>query len=263
MRRNRGQWMPNLAVAGTQDEGGAQEKCAGTEHVNELSLKKPAGLVVGAVCLLVGVSALVGAPLALLAFKPLWYLLGFEIVVLVAAAFGLLVAAGRHADGPGLALLCVAGAIAAASFFGNQSATNRDGPNFNLMAGPVLGYISHNKEHTVDRLIGGVTLYLVLRLAAAGVLAAGAAWVVLARRPQDSMPSLIKALGFGASLLVVLIGSWKLRAQTANLGAFATTMLGLLVGVVALGLLSAAVHFAIRAFEYGRIREGPGPRVTR
>ena len=231
--------------------------------MSELSLKRPLGLALGAVCALVGVSALAGAPLSLFAVKPLWYLLGFEIVVLIAAAYGLLIAMGKFSDGPGLALLCVAATFAAASFFGNQSATNRDGPSFNLMAGPVLGYISKNKEHTIDRLIGGVTLFLMLRLAAAGLIAVGAAWVVLQRRPRESLPSLLKAGAFGAGLLGVMAAAWKLRSQTANLGGFAATMIALVVGLLALGLLSATVHFAIRAFELGRIRdEPPRPRPT-
>ena len=41
----------------------------------------------------------------------------------------------------------------------------------------------------------------------------------------------------------------------ASLGAFASTLATLVVGVIALGLLAGAVHFAIRAFEFGRIRE--------
>lgn len=229
----------------------------GAIGVSELSIKRPAGLVLGAACALVGVSALVGAPLSLFALRPLWYLLGFEIVVLIAAVYGVLVAAGKFRDGPGLALICIAATIAAASFFGNQSATNRDGASFNLMAGPVVGYISSNKERTLDRLIGGVTLYLVLRLAAAGVIAAGAAWVVLARRPRESLPSLFKSLVSCVSLLGVLIGAWALRSQAAGLGGFASTMIALIVGVLAVGLLSASVHFAIRAFEFGRLRDEP------
>jgi hypothetical protein len=225
-------------------------------------MKRPVGLVVAVVCALVGVSALIGAPLSLFAFKPLWYLLGFEIVVLIAAVFGVLVAIGRFGDGPGLALLCVAATIAGASFFGNQSGTNRDAKNFNPMSGPTLGHISHNSEHTIDRLIGGVTLFLVLRIAAAGVIAAGAAWVVLVRRPRESMSSLMKAGAAGVCLLGVMIGAWKLRGMTASMGGFATTILGLIVGVVVLGLLAATVHFAIRAFEFGRVRDdSPGARA--
>ena len=49
--------------------------------MSELSLKKPLGLMLAIVCAVVALSAAAGAPLALFADKPLYFLMGFEVHV--------------------------------------------------------------------------------------------------------------------------------------------------------------------------------------
>lgn len=213
--------------------------------MNELSLKKPVGLGLAIVCAAVALSALAGAPLALMAEKPLYFLLGFEIVILIASVFGVLAAVGRFAEGPGLTLLCVAAIVAIASLLGDQTAKLS-----NLLSGPVVVQVRRAQVEW------DITLFLALRSAAAAVIGAGAGWVVLSRRPKESAASLVRGLGSAVALVVIVGGAWALRGSIAKLGPFVATLAALAIGVIALGLFAAAVHFVIRAFEFGRVRDG-------
>jgi hypothetical protein len=125
------------------------------------------------------------------------------------------------------------------------------------MAGPIVAHLS--RDGRFDHLIGGVTLFLALRFAAAALIGAGAGWIVLARRPKDSLPSILQAAIFTGVLAGVLVAGWKLHPQAASWGPFPHTLATLAFGVLVLGLLAGAVHCSIRAFEFGRLRDNPPP----
>ncbi|HMN40675.1 MAG TPA: hypothetical protein PKE29_07490 [Phycisphaerales bacterium] len=210
----------------------------------DLSPKKPIGLVLAIVCGAVALSALAGAPLALFAAKPLYFLMGFEVVILVAGVFGVLAAMGRFAEGPGLTLLCVAAIVAIGSLLGDQTAKLT-----NPLSGPIVVQVRRAQVEW------DVTLFFALRLVAAGLIGVGAGWVVLARRPRESAGSLVRGLAALGAFVAIVGGGWALRGAIGRLGPFVATLVGLAAAVAALGLLAAGVHFIVRAFEFGRIRE--------
>jgi hypothetical protein len=90
--------------------------------------------------------------------RPIWALIGFELITLLAGGFGLAVAAGRFSIAPGLALACVAGTVLVASVFGYLGATGQIG-DWKLQS------------------------WLLVRTAASVLLGLLAAWVVLRRVP--------------------------------------------------------------------------------
>ena len=199
------------------------------------------GVVNGAIAL----SAITGAAAALLSHSTLWYMLGFEVITLAAAVFGVLIAMGRFGDGPALGLLCVVGAVAAGSVLGDLSTFLA-----NPIGGPVLR--TYGKGGMVEL---PITLFMTLRLAAAGIVALGAAWIVLSRSPREALRSLARGLACGAMLMIVLFLAWRLRCHAASFGALIRTLGGISIGVIALGLAAAAVHYIVRAFEFGRIHD--------
>jgi hypothetical protein len=178
-------------------------------------------------------------------------MLGFEIISLVSALFGVFVAWGRFSTGPAMALLCVMGAVAVGSVLGDLS-TNSGNP----VGGQVLYTYGKNGMFEIP-----ITLFMVGRLAASGLLGICASWVVLERRPKESLPSLVRGVVCGVLLIVLLACVWKGRTYAAGLGSLVRTFGILGVGVASLGLLAAAVHFTIRAFEFGRLRDD-GPAAT-
>ena len=79
---------------------------------------------------------------------------------------------------------------------------------------------------------------LALRLLAAAVIGAGAAWVVLARRPRESARSMVRGRAAAALLVVVVGGAWGLRSFAISLGPVVTTLAALAAAVIALGLFA-------------------------
>jgi hypothetical protein len=196
-------------------------------------------LTIAALSGLTLLSALAGAGAALVAnARPAWGLLGFEIVIAVAAVFGLLMAGGRggrYREGPGLAAACIAG-----TFF----------------VGSVLGYLSLQPPT-----LGGVGLkpFLAVRLLASAAVAAAGAYCVLSRHPR-SWRLLLIGLLLGAPVVgaAAVVALPQLRGVLAPIaGAGTVAQLGAAVGAfVILGaLLCASADFIIRAFE-----QGAGPR---
>ncbi|MBS0192326.1 MAG: hypothetical protein U0573_06845 [Phycisphaerales bacterium] len=58
---------------------------------------------------------------------PAWALIAFELLTALAGGFGLALAAGRFAEGPGMALACISGTILASSILGYLGATGQIG----------------------------------------------------------------------------------------------------------------------------------------
>lgn len=192
--------------------------------------------------------------------QPYWMVVGFEVVVLAASAVALLFSRGKFRDGPGMALLCVAGPI--------------------FVAG-VLGYLS--TKPTASLLLHGRAVamkpWALAHAGAAGVLAMLSAYEVM-RRNTRSLYYLARAAMAGAPLAAMLAAAWMLyrKSQTAQaayealvedailkgqsppptpepfLPPSVTWLGGSLGAVVALVLFCACAHCVIRAFEMGRPR---------
>lgn len=187
----------------------------------------------GLLCGLTLLSALAGAYWGLAGLWPrvAWPLVGFEIVTIVACAFGLLVARGRFADGVGLTILCIAGLI---------------------MTAGVLAWLGANKVHA------GVNLkpFMLARLGAAGILYALAAMSEVWYSPAAAK-TLVKSIAYGIVFVAVVAAflyfrnapvmdkmqGWREGARLAGLGAAA-----ILAVIGACG----GVHLAVRAFTIAR-----------
>lgn len=195
--------------------------------MTKLSIKHPVGLLVACVGGAITASAIASLSLGALGPTHPPFMLGFEFITAIAGVFAVLVALGRFSLGPALALLCVAGAVGVGSFLGHRS------------AGGFLG--------------GAAQIYLLGRCSAAFLLLTAAAWLVLARRPHESVASLVRGMLFGFGLVLMIVGLWLSRGHIWALGPAVKALVMLFGGVVGLGLLAASVHFTIRAFEFGRV----------
>jgi hypothetical protein len=205
----------------------------------------PLRAVVMAISVIVAISAAAGAFLAVVqpslaaGQRVSWTLMGFELVILIAAGIGVFAARGFYREGPALALACVAGTILLGSAMGWQGA---------------------------GRQLVGVSLtpFLAARALASAILGAVAAWAVLSRNGRSWRPLVLGLMcGIpvltGCAALVVpairrpletaLANSPVLQLGAALLGYFAATV-----------LLSACVHLIVRAFELGR---EPGSATSR
>jgi hypothetical protein len=196
-------------------------------------LSKPAALLVLILSAVVALSALVGGAIMLTTDKPSWFFVGFELVVVMAGVFGVLLGRGKFSEAPAMVLLCLAGAVG---------------------VGSVLGYVGAGRN------LAGVDLrmWVVGRVAAAGVFAALAGLTVLSRRPGPAW----RALGIGAVFGVLTVGAlalgWFGRGWLAAAGApnVVKLVVALVLAVVVVGLLSAAVHYTVKAFATGRLDAG-------
>lgn len=194
-----------------------------------MALPRPIWMLLGLLSGLVAASAGVTAVLALVQ-KPgaAWFLAWFEVVVLTAGVFGVLLARGRFRDGPAIALLCIAGCVAVGSF---------------------LGYLSAGRT-----LMGqSMTVFLLGRVAAGGVFAAAAGLDVLLRRPGQSVPLLMKGLLAGIPVLVVAAMAVRTSALATINGLHPMVQFGVYIGafVVLTAMSCAAAHWTIRAFALG------------
>ncbi len=190
-------------------------------------------VAVAATSAIAGISGLAMA--ALILFNPpvYWFMLGFEVLITVAAVFGVLLSLGRFRDGPALALLCIAGAVG---------------------AGGLLGYVGSGKT-----LVGIDLKYLlVLRAALAAAFALAAAAVVLARRPRASLPLLATGIGAGVALVALGAGFWAARGTLAGAAGPVRVIAFTVAGVLVICLVSAAGHYLIRAFAIADESPEPG-----
>jgi hypothetical protein len=216
--------------------------------------------VVGVVAAVVA-AVTIGAVL-MRAEQPYWMVVGFEVVVLIAAGFAVGIARGKFRDGPGMALLCVAGT---------------------LMVAGVLGYISTKGTQGVLKLQGRsvpMKPWALLHLAGAGLMALLAAYEVL-RRNSRSMYYIARGAMAGVPLAAIVgVAAMLYRKSQATERAYQSAVEaalmagkdapaapepvvaswvswlgGSLAAVAALVLFSACAHCVIRAFEMGRATE--------
>jgi hypothetical protein len=195
-----------------------------------LALAGLASLGLGALALLRGFQGATASP-------PLPFTIVFDSLGLLAAVFGLLAALGKFNYGPAVALTSVAGVSVVAAGLG-----------FDTSAG---GFSAIPRDPMV-----------LVRVALSGVILALGATIVLVRQPKESF----RRVAVGVLLLVAAVGVgaiWTLPPLRAWLSS--KTVLGLASAVVALiatatllvGLVSAAGHNLIRAFEFGSAKDAP------
>lgn len=180
-------------------------------------------------------SAVAGLAFAATSRPPLWFLLGFEAMIVLAAVFGVLFGSGRFHDGPAICLLCIAGTIGLCS---------------------LLGFQSVRLASSVD-----VTPWFIARGCAAMVFGGLAALTVIVRDPRVAIPDLAKAGALGGVLVLTAVALWLTRGRIGSMPGWAEFVVWLIAGVWMLGLLAPGVHLAIRGFaradQSGRTPERP------
>lgn len=198
------------------------------------SIRLLVGFVAGATLL----SALATAVLAIvMPPKPLWTLLGFEILTAVLAAMTLPAARGAYRQGPGLALTCFAGAFFTATVIGFYSGQGQLGSWFKLWA--------------VARV--GLALLLGVCAALTVLIRNPRSWGLLAKGLLLALPPLALAVLLVLGRAGFIMNERDGLAETLRIG-------GLMVlGVVVGGFFCASVHYVIRAFEVGRPAEDRDP----
>lgn len=179
----------------------------------------------------VTLSALATLAACMIATSTPWFLLGFEMVVLVASAFGVLLGLGRVSEALPLAALCVAGGIGAASF---------------------LGYLGAGKS-LVGVGAGSIPLFwwAVFRVISSVLIACCGGAIMIARKPAIAIGHLVKGVLCGVACVVLAVALWSVKGRLTawNLPDVVMAMGGLVVLTILLGLLAASVHLCVRAFE--------------
>ncbi len=181
-----------------------------------------------ALALLLGVSAVAGAVGAATNVPAAWFTVLFEAIILLAAVFGIRAARrGQGAEALALSLLCIAGAVFAAS---------------------VLGYVGAGQTRTIR----GVPLrpLLFARLGIAALFALAAAWTALGPNRAQTIPRALLGLALGAPVvaLAALAYTGHLSAWTAPLGQALRAVLAVAGFIVFTSLLAASVQVTISAF---------------
>lgn len=156
---------------------------------------------------------------ALTASPTLYFVAGFEAVLLIAALVAILAGVNRFRQGPALAVFCAAGATFALSVLG---ATSTGGGYRSAISDP----------------------FTLARLALAALLALDALAIAVARNPKPATRALVNAL-----LLAAISGALAApavvpaaRNAITGLHPVATTVIAVVVFLAWVGFLSAAIH---------------------
>ena len=180
-------------------------------------------------------SALLGASsiglAALAAISGAWFVLGLEVVVLVATVIGLLLGRGRFREAPAMTLALIAGAVGLCSLLGYLSTGS---------AGYQVGTLPM-KAVLAARL--GVAGLFALGAAAAALGASGAAW---GRSALGAV--LVVAPTAGVALAFSDVGE-PVVARIASLGPTVAVGIAAAGFLVWVGLVSAGGHMIITSFE--------------
>lgn len=164
-----------------------------------------------------------------------WDLLAFELITLSAGIIAILFGMGKFREGPGLALLAVAGTVFAAA---------------------VLGFVGVGQQISLKGQASPMSLrtYVLVRVAIAAGFGAVSVLLLLTRN-RSSMIVALKSLYAWIPAAIIIAGVAK-RAVVAKALAgtpeFISPTLGVLAGLALIGFVSAAVHMTIRAFELAR-----------
>lgn len=195
-----------------------------------------------AVSLFLGVSSLGGLALAGAGAESIVIgMLGFEVVVFVAAVIAVLAGLGRFTSGYGLALACVAGTVFGAS---------------------VLGFVDGrpNFESSPD-MARALEVLVRVRIGVALALAALASLVVFVRH-RSSWGYLGRGLLVGAPVLIAGALVWLFArgwVLTPREGTMEAVRVGsIILGAMVLGgFFCASVHLIIRAYQAGDLERSP------
>jgi hypothetical protein len=155
--------------------------------------------------------------------RPVWPLIGFEVLIVLAGVYGVLSARGAFGEGPGLAHACVSGTVFAASVLGFLGATGQIG------------------EH-------GLQSWLLARVALSASIGFIGAWIVLRRTPGAALMALrgatytAAAIGF-TGVLMLFDGNLRPGGSGTRLIAHAA------LSALALGSLPLCIVFALPALS--------------
>jgi hypothetical protein len=155
--------------------------------------------------------------------RPVWPLIGFEVLIVLAGVYGVLAARGAFAEGPGLAHACISGTVFAASVLGFLGATGQIG------------------EH-------GLQSWLLARVSLSASIGLIGAWIVLRRTPGAALMALrgatytAAAIGF-AGVLMLFDGNLRPIGSGTRLIAHAA------LSAMAVGSLPLCIVFALLALS--------------
>ncbi|MFT3686102.1 MAG: hypothetical protein QM783_14475 [Phycisphaerales bacterium] len=205
-----------------------------------MTLPRPIPILIAGLGGVTILTALAGVAMAVMQRPPAWFFLGFEVVVVLAAVFLILLGIGRIKEGPAITLICAAGAIGAGSLLGWQAT----GKQIN--------------GHSITWLVG-------VRGLIAAVLVLAAAADVALRAPSRTFPK----IGWGLVFAFPLLGGlacWKVGLLGSVIGRVAGNSqplafgLWMVVGIIGGVLLSAAGHLLITGFQAGvKASDEPAP----
>lgn len=182
-------------------------------------------------CVLVGVSALFRTGQSFTTWPPEWFVVGFEVIVLISSAMGLMIGRTRirgFREGPALAMACVAGA----TLVSVASSGAASGTGFTSLAADP---------------------FTLARIALAMAMGALAALSVLARQPRRSLRALVIGGVLCAGALVILVSAFipGVRSALGSLNPILVTVGVVIASMLFITLVSVGGHCIIRAFEYG------------
>ncbi len=192
-------------------------------------------LVAGA-SLVLALSCAYGVSLAFSGGRTQWFVVGFEVLVVGAAVFGILLAKGKFTSGPAITLAMIAMTAVIAT-------------GLELVA----------KQLAVRQLV--LHPFFLGRIALAGVFC-GVATVLVLNRDKRSWRTCFLGIATTAAGVAAGVGAIvaSSRSNIASPGLAALGIVGLLiVGTLVLACLSIGLHLIIRAFEFGHFDE---PKTT-
>jgi len=193
---------------------------------SNIMMSKPFRQAVLALGVITTASALIGAAASLAnqaggAWRPAWFMFGFELVVILAGLLAVLIARGRFGSPP-LGLVCAAGCVLVATLFGY------------LGAGRILLGMS-------------LTPLLGFRAVLAAAMVVVAAVVRLGRR-SESIRLFRTGVAIGLILVICVGAAYALRSRIYAMSD-SVLVVGSMIGFVVLtGLIAASADFLIRAF---------------
>jgi hypothetical protein len=199
----------------------------------------------GALSVLTALSALVMLVGALAAEPPEWFIVIFEVCVLIGCAFGVLFWRGRFPAAPQMTVLCVAGTILAGTAFG-----------------PVSVRWSLHGISLIPLVIGRGLIVLTL-IAAAGIVALG--------DDRDAWRRTLRGAVLFALFVAGSLGGWWVLVKSGFSSAVhgvITVAFTIVLYLVLTGLLAGAVHLIITAFADAlesrreRGKQDPGSPTT-
>lgn len=211
-----------------------------TMDVQSPEMKRPLRLLLQGTLALTALSALIAGTLG--GVNVQWFTLGFEGVVLAATVLGMLATLGRPPYGQPLALACVAGAVAAASFLES--------------IGVDRGFLGVMGRRIADVSGPGVTIHLdvllVFRLAVSAALAAAAGFLLMRRDWGPSAKRLLLGTVLALAAIGILAGAWVGRGAIGDLAGPVRWGIAVVGFITVTGLAAAATQYLIGAFSAKR-----------